>query len=106
MTLPVVAPEPTRCKGWGHRSCMGHYGQPQPDDIIHLEGPNYTRVSSEPGYFVMGYIGSDGRLTEVIDQSGEAFIVRWLRKGEPDESRFWGYRDEWEAVTLAERTLA
>jgi hypothetical protein len=97
--VQTVSPQPTRCVGWRHRSCLGHYIQPKPGEIVHLDGPNYTRVSSEPGWFVMGYIGNDGRLTEIIDQHGEAFIVRRLRDGQPDASR--GYMDqpqEWEAV--------
>lgn len=99
--LPTVTPEPTRCKGWGHRRCMGHYVQPQAGDIVHLDGPNFTRVSSEPGWFVMGYVGDDGRLTEIIDQHGEAFIVRWLRPGQPDQTRdYWHQPQEWEAVML------
>lgn len=97
-----VTPEPTRCKGWGHRGCLGHYSQPKPGDLIHLEGPNYTRVSSEPDYFLMGYIGNDGRLTEVLDEQGEAFIVRYLRPGVPDRERsYWNQPQEWEAVLLA-----
>ncbi len=101
MTYPVVDPKPTKCKGWRHRACLGHYVQPQPDDIIHLDGPNYTRVSSEPGYFLMGYIGNDGRLTKVLDQRGEARIVRWLRAGQPDPMRdYWHQQQEWEAVSL------
>ena len=91
-----VRPEPTKCKGWGHRSCMGHYVQPQPEEIIHLDGPNYTRVSSEPGWFGMGYIGSDGRLTEVIDQQGEAFIVTGYHDG---TGRL--VQGEWQAVVLS-----
>ena len=99
--MQTVHPQPTKCKGWGHRSCLGHYLQPQSGEIIHLDGPNYTRVSGEPGWFVMGYVGCDGRLTEVIDTSGEAYIVRRLRDGEPDPRR--GYLDppsEWEAVLI------
>ena len=102
MGLPVASPERTRCKGWRHRECLGHYVQPKPGEIIHLEGPNYTRVSAEPGWFGMGYIGNDGRLTEVIDAHGEAFIVRWLRAGQHDAGRdLFDQPMEWEAVVLA-----
>ena len=96
----AVTPTPTRCKGWDHRNCAGHYGQPQPDEIIHLDGPNYTRVSEEPGYFLMGYVGGDGRLTEVLDTQGEAFIVRYLREAAVNTLDYPARSCEWEAVTL------
>ena len=105
--LPSVYPEPTKCKGWGHRNCMGHYVQPRPGELIHLNGPNFTRVSAEPGWFGMGYYGGDGRLTAVIAETGEEYIVRRLRDGEPDPTIKYPERQpiEWEAVRLSDQWL-
>jgi hypothetical protein len=98
---------PGRCS-WGHRNCLGHFIQPAPGEVIRLKGESFTRVSEEPGWFLMGYIHNDGRLTEVRDFQGEAFVVKYLRDYFDAEAPAHEYPDprahgrvfEWEAVTL------